>query len=191
MTDLAKLKAANQVRWTHCNVLSEWLRVLDSVAHRLVNAKSRYESVRTASGVPWQVVAVIHQRESAQSWLASLAQGDPWSRPSIHQPHRPAFSSWEAAAEDALEVCPPHAAQWGDWSIGGALTLLEQYNGLGYANLNRPSPYIWSATNEYLSGKYTSDGHYDPHAIDQQAGCAALLIRMTIIDPTIAQEWHP
>jgi len=189
--NLAKLKAANQERWTDCHVLPEWTGLLDSVSHRLVNAKSRYESVRTASGVPWPVIAVIHERESSQSWLASLAQGDAWCRPSIHKPLRPAFSSWESAAEDALEVCPPHAAKWEDWSIGGALTLLEQYNGLGYARMGRPSPYLWSATDQYLSGKYTSDGHYDPHAIDHQAGCAALLMRMTLIDPTIAQEWHP
>jgi len=47
---------------------------------------------------------------------------------------------------DALKVCPPHAADWHDWSIGGALTLLEQYNGLGYYHMDRPSPYVWSGT---------------------------------------------
>jgi hypothetical protein len=35
---------------------------------------------------------------------------------------------------------------------GGALTLLEQYNGLGYANRGLPSPYIWSGTDRYLKG---------------------------------------
>lgn len=192
MTDLTKLKAANLVRWTACHVQPEWLRVLDTVSHRLVNAKSRYENVRSASGVPWPVIAVIHQRESSQSWTASLAQGDPWSHVSIHVPRgRGPFTSWELAAEDALEHCAPFASRWEDWSIGGALTVLESYNGLGYANRGRPSPYVWSATNQYLSGKYIADGHYDPHAVDHQTGCAALLQRMTLIDPTIAAEWHP
>jgi lysozyme family protein len=192
MADLVKLKAANQARWTACHIHPEWLRILDSVSHNLVNAKARYQVVEAKTAVPWAVVAVIHQRESSQSWTASLAQGDPWNRPSIHVPaHRGPFPSWEAAAEDALVICPPHAAHWTDWTIGGALTLLEQYNGLGYAGMGRPSPYIWSGTDQYLSGKYIADGHYDPHAVDHQTGCAALLQRMTLLDPTIATEWHP
>lgn len=190
--DLAKLKAANQARWDAGHVLPEWLRILDTVSHRLVNAKARYETVAEKTWVPWPVIAVIHQRESSQSWTASLAQGDPWDKPSIHAPaHRGPFPSWEAAAEDVLVICPPHAAKWDDWTIAGALTLLEQYNGLGYAAMGRPSPYVWSATDQYVSGKYIADGHYDPHAVDHQTGCAALLNRMTLIDPTISGEWHP
>lgn len=192
MIDLAKLAATNLTRWNQGHVLPEWLRVLDTVAHRLVNAKSRYQNVRTVSGVPWPIIAVIHQRESSQSWTASLAQGDPWDKASIHVPKgRGPFSSWEAAAEDALVECAPHLSRWDDWTIGGALTALEQYNGLGYASMGRPSPYVWSATDQYLSGKYIADGHYDPHAVDHQTGCAALLNRMTLLDPTISGEWHP
>jgi lysozyme family protein len=190
--DLARLKAANLARWNACHILPEWLRILDSVSHHLVNAKARYQAVETRTGVPWAVIAVIHQRESSQSWTASLAQGDPWNKASIHVPaHRGPFTSWEGAAEDAMIICPPHAAKWDDWSIGGALALLEQYNGLGYAGRNLPSPYIWSATDQYHRGKYIQDGHFDPNAVDHQTGCAALLQRMTLIDPTIAFEWHP
>ena len=192
MVDLGKLTAANLARWKGCHILPEWLRILDTVAHRLVNAKARYQTVEAKTGVPWAVIAVIHQRESSQSWSASLAQGDPWDKPSIHVPaHRGPFPSWEAAAEDALVICAPHAANWHDWSIAGALTLLEQYNGLGYAMRGIPSPYVWSATDQYHRGKYIADGHFDPNAIDHQTGCAALLNRMTLLDPTIGQEWHP
>jgi lysozyme family protein len=192
MVDLDALKKANLARWRVCHIHPEWMRILDAVSHRLIAAKQRYENVRTESGVPWAVIAVIHQRESSQSWNASLAQGDPWNQVSIHYPWgRGPFTSWELAAEDALENCEPHASRWDDWSIGGALTLLERYNGLGYAIHGRPSPYLWSATDQYRSGKYIADGHYDANAIDHQTGCAALLQRMTLIDPTIAQDWHP
>jgi lysozyme family protein len=190
VVDITKLKAANLARWNACHVLPEWDRVLDTVSHRLVNAKGRYQNVEAVTKVPWPVIAVIHQRESSQSWAANLANGDPWNKPTIHVPaHRGPFSSWEAAAIDALEHCNPHAALWGDWTIGGALTLLEEYNGLGYAMMGRPSPYIWSTTDQYLSGKYIADGHYDPHAVDHQTGCAALLLRMALIDPTVSQEF--
>jgi hypothetical protein len=95
------------------------------------------------------------------------------------------FRSWEEAAIDALVNCAPHAARNKDWSIGGTLTMLEQYNGLGYAARGKPSPYIWSGTDQYVSGKYVRDGDYDPSAVDQQLGCAGLLIAMMQIDPTI------
>lgn len=192
MTDLVKLKASNLARWNAATVLPGLIHLVDGVAHRLVAAKPRYQTVEAKTSVPWPVIAVIHERESSQSWLGSLAQGDPWNRVSIHVPrHRGPFASWEAAAEDALAVCAPHAASWHDWSIGGALTLLEQYNGTGYASMGLPSPYIWASTDQYRHGKYIADGHFDPNAIDHQIGCAALLARMTLIDTTIAQEWHP
>ena len=73
-----------------------------------------------------------------------------------------AVRSWEEAAIDALVNCSPYAARNKDWSIGRTLTVLEQYNGLGYAARGRPSPYIWSGTDQYRSGKYVRDGVYDP-----------------------------
>lgn len=95
------------------------------------------------------------------------------------------FRSWEECAIDALVNCAPHAARNKDWSIGGALTKLEQYNGLGYAARGRPSPYIWSGTDQYRAGKYIRDGVYDPNTVDSQPGCAGLLMAMMALDPTI------
>jgi lysozyme family protein len=192
MVDLIKLKAANQTRWQAASVLPGLIHMVDGVSQRLVATKPRYQAVEAKTGVPWAVIAVIHERESSQSWAASLAQGDPWNRISVHVPRgRGPFTSWEAAAEDALAVCPPHAAAWHDWTIGGALTLLEQYNGLGYASMGIPSPYVWASTDQYHRGKYIADGHFDPNAVDTQIGCAALLGRMALIDPSIPSEWHP
>ena len=192
MVDLAKLTAANLTRWNAASVLPDLIPLVDRVSKRLVFAKPRYQTVSAKTSVPWPVIAVIHERESSQSWAASLAQGDPWNRISVHVPRgRGPFDSWEEAAEDALVVCPPHAAKWEDWSIGGALCLLEQYNGTGYAAMGIPSPYVWASTDQYHAGKYIADGHFDPHVVDHQIGCAALLGRMTLLDPSIQQEWHP
>ncbi|WP_316213682.1 hypothetical protein, partial [Bradyrhizobium sp. SZCCHNR3025] len=182
MADLKALTAANAKRWASAKLTRDF----GYAAKRLVAAKSHYQAVEKATSVPWFVIAVIHERESSQSWLGSLAQGDPWNKVSIHVPAgRGPFKNWEAAAIDALVNCPPHAARWGDWSAGGALTLLEQYNGLGYANKGVPSPYVWSGTNQYVSGKYIRDGIYAPNVVDQQLGCAGLLKAMMAIDPTI------
>ena len=161
-----------------------WCIALTS--RRLVAAKPRYQAVAAKTGVPWAVIAVIHERESSQDWTGSLAQGDPWNRVSVHVPAGSGpFRSWEEAAIDALVNCAPHAARNKDWSIGGTLTKLEEYNGLGYASRGVPSPYVWSGTDQYRSGKYVRDGVYDPNAVDSQLGCAGLLLAMMALDPTI------
>lgn len=186
--NVAALIAANAARWKAMHVIASLGPTLDVVANRLTSpaAKPRYVNVSNTTGVPWYAIAVIHEREASQSWAANLAQGDPWNRVSIHVPRgRGPFTSWEEAAIDALKNCSPHAAAWKDWSIGGLLTLLEEYNGLGYAMMGRPSPYVWASTDQYHSGKYIADGHYDPNAIDHQLGCAALLARMELADHTV------
>jgi hypothetical protein len=105
---------------------------------------------------------------------------------STHVPKgRGPFTSWEEAAIDALANCPPHAARWRDWSAGGALTLLESYNGLGYARHGLASPYLWAGTDQYSRGKYVADGRFDPQVIDLQPGCAALLRAMAELDASI------
>jgi lysozyme family protein len=188
MVNIALLKKTNANRWRDMRVTAGLMTVIDKTASRLVDpdAKAKYVAVSNKTSIPWFVIAVIHEREASQSWKANLAQGDPWNRVSVHVPKgRGPFKSWEDAAVDALANCAPHAAQWKDWTAGGTFTLLEEYNGLGYAALGRPSPYVWASTDQYSRGKYIADGHYDPNAIDHQLGCAALLNRMAQMDATI------
>ena len=118
------LAADNARRWSRAKMVRG--DEFAAVARKLVAARSRYQIVAARTGVPWFVIAVIHQRESSQNWSASLAQGDPWNRISTHVPKgRGPFKSWEDAAVDALVNCPPQAARNDDWSAGGTLTLLE------------------------------------------------------------------
>jgi lysozyme family protein len=186
MTDLAALKSANEKRWTNAKILK--LGTFNAVARHLAapEAKARYRAVEQRTGVPWPFIAVAHERESGQNWAGSLAQGDPWNQVSTHVPAgRGPFRSWEEAAVDALVNCAPFAARNRDWSIGGTLTMLEMYNGTGYANRGLPSPYLWAGTDQYRSGKYVRDGVFDPNAVDQQLGCAGLLLAMMALDPSI------
>lgn len=184
MTDLVALKAANASRWDRAKLTRgpEFI----PVAKRLVAAKQRYYTVSLKTGIPWTFIAVTHQRESSQNWSRSLAQGDPWNDVSTHVPAgRGPFRSWEDAAFDALVNCSPKASRNTDWSIGGTLTLLEQYNGLGYSKRGLPSPYIWSGSDQYERGKYVADGVFDANAVDKQLGCAGLILAMRDLDPTI------
>lgn len=186
MTNLAALKTAEETRWKAANLLRA--PAFTIIAKRLIDpaAKARYIAVSTATKVPWPFIAVAHERECDQDWHGSLAQGDRWDRKSVHVPAgRGPFKSWEDAAIDALTECAPYAARNTDWSIGGTLVKLEEYNGLGYAERGIASPYIWSGTDQYHGGKYVRDGIFDPHAYDQQLGCAGLLMAMMQLDPSI------
>jgi lysozyme family protein len=147
MTDLVALRAANANRWAHAKLART--PEFSPVAQRLFApaAKQRYLAVSSHTGV----IAVIHERGCSQSWARSVAQGDFYDSKSTHVPAGLGpFKSREDAAVDALVNCAPYAARNKDWPIGGILTLLEQYNGLGYASKGLPSPYVWSGTDVYV-----------------------------------------
>lgn len=176
MTDT--LTILEQHRWDVCKVNANKGPQFKAVADRLMapDAMARYKTVSGKTGVPWQVIAVIHEREASQNWNTQLGQGDPLNKKSVHKPKgRGPFKTWEDGAIDALTNCAPFASKNKDWSPGGTLALLEEYNGLGYANKGVPSPYLWAGTDQYVKGKYTSDGVYSPNVVDQQLGCAGLL----------------
>ncbi len=186
MPDLASLRARNAARWQAAKLTRA--AEFGPVAARLAApaAKARYQAIEAKTGVPWVFIAVAHQRESSQDWSRSLAQGDPWNRKSTHVPAgRGPFKSFEDAAVDALVNCAPYAARNKDWSTGGLLTMLEQYNGLGYFNRGLPSTYIWSGTDQYVKGKYIADGKFDANTVEKQLGCAGLILAMQQLDPSI------
>jgi lysozyme family protein len=189
MANIARLIAVNAAHWRTVAIAPRRAAAVDAVARRLIAppAKAHYQEVETATDVPWFIIAVIHEREADQSWSANIAQGDPWNHVSRHVPRgRGPFSSWKDAAVDALCKCAPFAARWKDWSAGGALALLEMYNGTGYEDYHHEaSPYIWGATNHEEWGKYTSDGHWSAHVWDMQLGCAAMLKRMSELDTSV------
>lgn len=155
---------------------------INAQAAKIAANRARYEVVAKATGVPWDVIGVIHYREASGSFEGVLHNGQKiigtGKLTTIVPKGRGPFSTWEEAAKDALVVCPPHAAKNKDWSIAGTLDLLERYNGLGYRNKGRPSPYLWAGTDQYVKGKYVADGKYDPEHVDQQLGVAPILMKL-------------
>lgn len=200
MVDLNALTAANADRWSKAKLTRT--TEANNVALHLFKAKARYQAVEAKTGVPWAVIAVIHERESSQDFNTQLGQGDPLNRVSVHVPAgRGPFSTWEDGAYDALVLCAPFLARRKDWSLSAALTALETYNGVRYAQSNRPSPYVWSGTSIYdpptgPGGKvlvdhgpieeiYPSGPRKGQRVVDPQLGCAALLMALMALDPSI------
>lgn len=94
--------------------------------------KQRYQDVEAATGVPWFVVAIIHNLESSNRFGRYLHNGDPLSKrtrrvPSGHPKTGGPPFTWQESAIDALKLKRFH--KWQDWSVAGIAFILECYNG--------------------------------------------------------------
>lgn len=143
-------------------------------------SKARYAAVGARLGVPWHVVGILHLLESGGDFTRHLHNGDPLAGRTVHVPRgRPAVGqppfSWEESAGDALALAGLDA--WNDWSLAGTAYMFERYNGFGYRRRTPavPSPYLWSFTTAYVSGKFVADGVWSAPATSRQCGAMALL----------------
>lgn len=152
---------------------------LNTLVHKIVKNRARYEVVQKALGVPWYIVGAIHYREASLNFNKHLHNGDPLTKRTVNVPKgrpvqgQPPFS-WEESAIDALGDRPFKK----DMGISAMMDMLEEYNGKGYFNKGLPSPYLWSWTDQYIKGKYVKDGKFDPNFVDQQCGVMPLVIAL-------------
>lgn len=159
---------------------------ISNQVNKIKNNASRYQVVEQETGVPWYVVALIHNMEVSLRFDGHLHNGDPLSNRTINVPSgRPKKGSppftWEESAIDALEERQQNSwSQISSWSIPAILWRGENFNGWGYRQYREPvkTPYLWSGTTIYTKGKYVSDGRWDGNAVSQQIGMAALLKEM-------------
>lgn len=144
--------------------------------------KARYESVAEKTDMPPELIAALHWRESTGNFGTYLHQGDPLGQPAKRIPYNiPVFNDWESAAIHAINLKKGIQQRFGITKATGQTdpaalsTYAEYYNGKGYFNKNRPSPYVFSGTSSYQGGKYVADGKYDPNAVDRQLGVYSML----------------
>lgn len=186
---LSALREGYQNMW-NSTVIDKNESLVESVAKKLEANKDRYKKVADQFGMPWQVIAVIHQRESSANFSSVLHNGEriigTGRKTTLVPKGRGPFSSWEEAAIDALNLRGTSNIKV--WDIPQVLHFLEGYNGWGYFFKHKNSPYMWSHTNHYKDsagdvgdpegGKYVADGRYDPNHYDQQIGVVALLKKL-------------
>ena len=144
---------------------------------------NRYRTVADRIGAPWFVVGILHALEASLDFGRHLHNGDPLSARTVRVPKdrplngNPPFA-WEDSAVDALLLSGLDA--WDDWSVAGVAYILERYNGFGYRRRTPPvpSPYLWSFTTVYVSGKYVADHTWSDTAVSKQCGGMALLLAL-------------
>lgn len=137
--------------------------------------KERYKEVERQTGVPAELVAAIHYRESNGNFKTYLHNGDYLGKPTKNVPAGIYFDTdqWTEAAVDALkrEGCNKIDPE----NLDSLLYFAEKYNGLGYRDRNVASPYVWAGTDRYTSGKFVRDSQYDKNYVDTQLGVAVMM----------------
>ena len=168
--------------WETAAIRPEKAQDVKAVAQKLRSLKPTYDEVSAATFVPWFIVALIHSLEANFNMKAHLHNGDPLSARTVQVPSgrpkngSPPFS-WTASAIDALTMHGMQNIGKDGWSIERISFELERYNGFGYRR-NHPtvkSPYLWSCTNHYTSGKYVGDHKFSMTAVSAQVGAMAVL----------------
>ncbi|HKY91997.1 MAG TPA: hypothetical protein VJM11_13195 [Nevskiaceae bacterium] len=179
----AALRGEYERLFNTCIIRPERVGEVDRLVDGLMRSRSRYAQVAQAIGVPWSFVAVVHNMEASQGFACHLHNGDPLTRRTTNVPAgRPKNGNppyaWEDSACDAL--LHKGLGPGTDWSLAGTLYQLERYNGWGYRlhHAHVLSPYLWSFSGHYESGKYVSDGTWSDTAPSKQCGAAVLLRRM-------------
>ena len=187
-----ELRTEYQNLFDTCQIRPETQGEIGLLAAKIINNRDRYEAVGTPLSIPWHFIGVIHNMESSLRFDRHLHNGDPLTARTVHVPAgRPAGGdppfTWEASATDALELQGLDKVT--DWSFPALLYQIEKYNGFGYRNHHPEvlSPYLWSGSNHYTSGKFVADGKFDPDAISKQCGAAVILRSMAdqnVLPPT-------
>ncbi len=137
------------------------------------NNQEKYQKVEDATGVPAQLIAAIHWRESTGNFNTYLHNGDPLGKPTVHVPEGIYFEDWSEAAIHAISSHNPEIVQEGD--VNSLYEFAEQYNGNGYKKRGINTPYVWAGTTNYQSGKFVADHVFDSSAVDKQLGVAVML----------------
>lgn len=190
------LRAEYQSMFDSCQIDAAQQALINAQTDKIIAAQARYQAVAEPIGVPWYVVGVLHSMEAGLRFDRHLHNGDPLTARTVQvPPGRPVDGAppftWSQSAADALRL--EKYDGWADWSVPGILFKWELYNGWGYRKHHPDvkSPYLWSMTNHYLSGKYVADGVWSATAKSRQIGAAALLRRLAERGATDAPSFTP
>lgn len=192
------LRAEYERLYANATIRPDRAVVVAAVAKKIADGNHwpRYVAVAAGLGCPPHVVGLIHAMECGLDFGRHLHNGDPLTARTIHVPAgrplagKPPFA-WETSAADALAMHGLDA--WDDWTIPGLCYVLERYNGWGYRRQHPdvPTPYLWSMTTAYTSGKYVSDGTWAATAVSKQPGAVALLRSLADLGRPYVEAGNP
>lgn len=184
MASFETLKPRYRHLWDTMEIHPDVVHRADGAAEKILSGKDRYVPIERKTGVPWFYIGLVHLRESDCNFNTYLGNGQPLNRRTTIVPiGRGPFESFEAGAIDALQ----HENLIGitDWSLERIAFLLEAFNGFGYQTKGINSPYLWSGSNQYTSGKFVADHDFRADVVDRQLGSMVVLARLAAKDAEV------
>lgn len=171
--------------WKTAQQNSAYKIELDYCVNKIIENKDRYSAVGAKLNIPFYIIGCLHCREAAFKFNTFLANGDPLFNSDgnpMKTSHVPnglgPFKTWEEAAQASILFRFPHVATM-HWDIINAIENLCSWNGWGTLMWHDTNvPYVWSGTSHYIKGKYASDGQWDADLVDEQVGCASILLSL-------------
>lgn len=156
------------------NLSEEQKMSLDEFVSNWHENMGRYMNMQEETGVPAELIAAIHWRESGGDFNTYLHNGARLGQTIDTYFGERWFNNWEDAAMDALNSATK--VNFDSENPETYYRFAEMYNGTGYSDyFNMNSPYVWAGTDRYTCGKYVADGVFDPDVVDRQVGVAVLL----------------
>lgn len=185
------LRAEYAALWAGLRIRPEHKSEAMATARRILANRPNYDPISKETGVPWYLIGIIHSLECSLSFSKHLHNGDSLKARTRNDPkNRPVQwppdgdDAFEASAIDALTMQGKEFDKIRDWSVDRIAYCLEVYNGFGYRrkSINIHSPYLWSMTTAYTSGKYVDDHVWSSVAVSEQVGGMALLKALIELD---------
>ena len=155
------------------NLTEEQQVEMDKFVENFNKNSEKYKEVEEVTGVPAELIAAIHWRESSGDFNTYLHNGQKLGSTTTVAPMGIYFEDWTEAAIHAMKSHKPQIIEVGN--IETWFEYAEAYNGYGYRNIGVSSPYVWSGSDKYTCGKFIADGTYDDNYKDKQIGVAVLI----------------
>ncbi|MBI2283325.1 MAG: hypothetical protein HYU71_06430 [Bacteroidetes bacterium] len=183
----ARSLEAYQESWNNMVIREVMRPQIVNCAKQIAKYRRNFELAVNGTKVPWQFAGIIYFREDGLQFKGHPHNGDSLRRRTVNVPAgRPVASPKYADGYSFMESFADLIAlkRWDKvpvWNMPSLLYYFESNNGFGYRRLHNPimTPYLWSGTNYYTSGKFIADGHYDQQTVDKQVGAAPLLRYLT------------
>lgn len=168
------------------DIVPEKMHLVDQAVQVALQHQSRYEEISEATGIPWELIAGIHYRESSFNFDTYLHNGEQLGRTTTLVPAWLLFHDWGTAAEHALTQWNYQYGRPGEDDLAAQADFAERFNGLGYRNRGLNSPYVWAGTTQYEGqwGMFVADGQFDRGTSDPRVGV------MPIVMVLRAQQWR-
>ena len=168
-----------QSLWDHMTIKEGHRSEIRLAIKRIAAYVDLYKEAERYTGVDWRITAILHYMESGCDVRRQILNGEYITRKTKKVPK--GYGPWEGFAESCVDAYKRHPFHKG-MTVAEVLYRMERFNGLGYIRKGIHSPYLWSYSNHYTSGKYIEKkilfkwvSLYKKNLVSRQIGAAILL----------------